>query len=315
MSMIKKSNQPIIVAGIGEVLWDIVGEQETLGGAPVNFAFNAAQLGASAYAISAVGDDGRGNRAIKLLQNKSINVDYIQKTRQETGYVLAHTDDKGVASYRFPDDVAWDNLRLNPAVCQLIDKVNVICFGSLAQRSQTTRDTIYRYLTLASDEQEKKRESIKTLKVFDLNIRQNFYSREIIERSLQFANVLKLNDDELVIMQHLFALKGNQKEQLKQLLDGYGLSLIALTCGEKGSMLVTTNETSEHAGFPCQVVDTIGAGDAFTAAVSLGLLKGLSLAQINHQANYLASTVCQRTGAMNDIPKDVIGNLCTNACT
>ncbi len=309
MSMIKKRDKQIIVAGIGEVLWDIVGEQETLGGAPVNFAFNASQFGVSAYAISAVGDDGRGNRAIALLQDKGINVDYIQKTGQETGYVLAHTDDQGVASYRFPDNVAWDNLRLNPAVCRLIDTVDVICFGSLAQRSQTTRDTIYHYLTWASNEQEKHQGSIKTLKVFDLNIRQNFYSRKIIERSLQFANVLKLNDDELVIMQRLFGLQGSQEEQLQQLLNDYALSLVALTCGEKGSLLVTADETSEHAGFPCQVADTIGAGDAFTAAVTLGLLKGLPLAQINHQANYLASTVCQQAGAMNDIPKEVIGKL------
>ncbi len=315
MSMIKKSNQPIIVAGIGEVLWDIVGEQETLGGAPVNFAFNAAQLGASAYAIAAVGDDERGNRAIKLLQNKSINVDYVQKTTQQTGYVLADTDSKGIATYQFPDNVAWDNLTVNSAICKLIKKLDVICFGSLAQRSQITRDTIYRYLTLASNEQEKNRERIKTLKVFDLNIRQNFYSKAIIKRSLQFANILKLNDDELVLMQHLFSLKGTQAEQLKQLLNNYNLSLVALTCGGKGSVLVTDDEISEHTGFPCQVVDTIGAGDAFTAAVVLGWLKGLSLAQINHQANYLASYVCQRTGAMNDIPKDVIGNLCTNACT
>ncbi|PIE45190.1 MAG: carbohydrate kinase [Gammaproteobacteria bacterium] len=305
----KNSNQAIIVAGIGEVLWDIVGRQETLGGAPVNFAFNAAQLGASAYAISAVGDDGRGNRAIKLLQNKSIDVDYVQKTTQQTGYVLADTDDNGIATYRFPDNVAWDNLTLNPAVCQLIEKLDVICFGSLAQRSQTTRETIYHYLTLASNEQEKHQASINTLKVFDLNIRQNFYSRKIIERSLQFANVLKLNDDELVLMQRLFALKGSQEEQLKQLLNDYGLSLIALTRGEKGSMLVTANEVSEHAGFRCQVVDTIGAGDAFTAGVVMGLLKGLSLAQINHQANYIASYVCQQAGAMNDIPKNVISEL------
>ncbi len=309
MSMIKKSNQPIIVAGIGEVLWDIVGEQETLGGAPVNFAFNAAQLGASAYAISAVGDDERGNRAIKLLQNKSINVDYIQTTRQETGYVLADTDDKGVASYQFPDNIAWDNLTVNSAICKLIKKLDVICFGSLAQRSKSTRETIYHYLALASNAQEKNQGTIQTLKVFDLNIRQNFYSKAIIERSLQFANILKLNDDELVLMQHLFSLKGTQAEQLKQLLNNYNLSLVALTRGQKGSVLVTDDEKSEHTGFPCQVVDTIGAGDAFTAAVVLGWLKGLSLAQINHQANYLASTVCQRAGAMNDIPKDVIGKL------
>ncbi len=307
--MVKQCDKPIVVAGIGEVLWDIVGEQETLGGAPVNFAFNAAQLGASAYAVSAVGDDKRGNQAIALLQNKGLCVDYIEKTKQKTGYVLAHTDDKGVATYQFPDNVAWDNLRPNPATRQLIEKLDVICFGSLAQRSKMTRDTIYHYLTLASNKQEKNQGSIKTLKVFDLNLRQHFYSKAIIARSLQFANVLKLNDEELVIMQRLFGLKGSQEEQLQQLLNGYTLSLVALTRGENGSLLVMADETSEHAGFPCQVVDTIGAGDAFTAAVTLGLLKGLPLAQINRRANYLASYVCQQAGAMNDIPKEVIGKL------
>ncbi len=305
MNTMKKDDKPIVVAGIGEVLWDVVGEQETLGGAPVNFAFNAAQLGASAYAISALGDDRRGNQAIALLQNKGLCVDYIEKTKRETGYVLAHTDDKGVATYQFPDDVAWDNLRPDPATRQLIEKLDVICFGSLAQRSPTTRDTIYHYLTLASNKQEKNQGTIKTLKVFDLNLRQHFYNREIIKCSLQFANVLKLNDEELAIMQRLFGLQGNQEEQLQQLLNSYTLSLVALTRGENGSLLVTADETSEHAGFPCQVVDTIGAGDAFTATVTLGLLKGLPLAQINRQANYLASYVCQQAGAMSDIPKHI----------
>ncbi len=307
--MVKKRDNPIAVAGIGELLWDVVGEQESMGGAPVNFVFNASQLGASAYAISAIGDDGRGNKAITILEDKGINVDCIQKTKQETGYVLASTDDEGVATYQFPDNVAWDNLTLNSSTCELIEKLDVICFGSLAQRSKTTKDTIYHYLTMVSSEREKNLDSIKTLKVFDLNIRQNFYSQGIIKRSLQFANVLKLNDDELVIMQSLFALRGNQEEQLKQLLNDHGLLLVALTRGERGSILVTDSAISEHAGFPCKVVDTIGAGDAFTTVVALGLLKGLPLSRISHQANYLASFVCGQPGAMTDIPKSVIEKL------
>lgn len=283
------------VAGIGELLWDVLPEAEKLGGAPINFAYHVSALGAEAVAISTIGSDRRGEKAIKELQSRGVNTAYISVSDQfDTGYVTARVDSKGVASYEFPDDVAWDHLAINSAAQQCAAELKAICFGTLAQRSDSARSAIQRYLGTTSE---------KTIKVYDLNLRQNFYSRDIIETSLKICTVLKLNDDELGLISSLFLLDGSEYEQIEALLTHFDLELAILTKGSNGSVLITREDISRHQGFAAEVVDTIGAGDSFTAAVVTGLLCNKPLAEINEKANRLAAYVCSQPGAMPPVPQ------------
>ncbi|MEJ2058572.1 MAG: carbohydrate kinase, partial [Desulfofustis sp.] len=261
--------------GIGEVLWDIVGEHETLGGAPVNFAYHAGQLGAESWPVSAVGADERGRRAIGSLQSHDVATDHIIEVEgAPPGYVRATVDGDGVASYTFPDDVAWDHLQIVQKTLDLAARLDAVCFGSLAQRSARSREAIHRFLDALPP---------AALKIFDLNIRQDFYSQKIIRDSLIKADVLKLNDEELTLMAGLEDLGGSPEEQARQLMGRFDLSLVVLTRGGNGSLLISPDELSEHPGFKTDVVDTIGAGDSFTAVTAMGLLRGYSLQQINEQ--------------------------------
>ena len=292
----------LVIAGIGEVLWDVLQDSEELGGAPINFAYHAGALGAEAYAISCVGDDRRGTAALHELAKRSVSTEYITVLPgATTGYVLAEVDSRGIATYTFPDDVAWDRLVIADATAELGKRLNAICFGSLAQRSPISRQAIMNYLGKVGP---------ATLKVFDLNIRQHFYNREIIEMSLDIADVLKLNDDEIVVLGGMFGLTGNQDTQMRQLVERFSLRLGVLTRGGNGSLLVSPGSVSDHPGYPANIVDTIGAGDSFTAATVLGFLKGLSLAQINDQANRIAAYVCSCQGAMPSLPEEMVMRSC-----
>ena len=283
------------IAGIGELLWDVLPDAEQLGGAPINFAYHVSALGAEAVAISTIGSDNRGEKALKELQNRGVNTSYISVLDQfDTGYVTARVDGKGVATYAFPDDVAWDHLAINPAAQQCAAKLKAICFGTLAQRSESSRSSIQQYLGTTSE---------KTLKVYDLNLRQNFYNREIIENSLKMCTVLKLNDDELTVISSLFLLNGAEYEQMESLRKHFDLELVILTKGSNGSILITKDDISRHQGIDTEVVDTIGGGDSFTAAVVTGLLRNKTLDEINEKANRLAAYVCGQPGAMPPVPQ------------
>jgi len=285
------------IAGIGEVLWDVVGAQETLGGAPVNFAYHAGLLGAESWPVSAVGFDERGKRVFSTLRDHGVTAEHIVEVEGVvTGYVMAELDHDGVASYTFPDNVAWDHLRVDKKTGALAAQLDAVCFGSLAQRSIGSRAAIHGFLEAMRPE---------ALKIFDLNIRQNFYTRRIIHDSLVKADVLKLNDDELELMAELEDLGGGQKDQLRRLLERFELSLVALTRGASGSLLMSSTEVSEHPGFDTEVVDTIGAGDSFTAVTVIGLLSGCPLDKINEQAGRVAAYVCSRRGAMVVLPEEM----------
>ena len=210
-----------------------------------------------------------------------------------TGYVEANVDDNGVAHYSFPDDVAWDNIEIKPTTRQIAEQIDCICFGSLAQRSRASRETILEFIGLTRPD---------TLKIFDLNIRQEFYSKEIVSSSLELADVLKLNDEELEIVTGLFTLSGGENERIDMLKEMFSLRGVVLTKGADGSVIHFENEKSEYTGSPVNVVDTIGAGDSFTASVAVGLLSGRSLDEINRHANLVASYVCGKKGAMVNMP-------------
>ncbi|MGI9538028.1 MAG: carbohydrate kinase family protein [Desulfocapsaceae bacterium] len=293
--MPKLINVKPVVAGIGEVLWDVMGDDETLGGAPVNFAYQAGQLGAEALAISSIGDDQRGERAVSTLAERGVATAHLTTIEGvETGYVQASVDAEGVASYVFPDDVAWDRIRIDPLTMVLASHLDAISFGSLAQRTVHSRSIIHRFL-----------ESLHpgALKVFDLNIRQSYYSVEIIRASLEQADVLKLNEEEIILLARLEDLKGSIDEQLRLLVERYRLSLAVLTRGGSGSLLVSNADISDHPGYQAEVVDTIGAGDSFTAVTTIGILKGYSLDSINEHANRVAAHVCSSRGAMVPLPE------------
>lgn len=282
------------IAGIGEILFDVFGETEELGGAPINFVYHASALGAVGIAVSSVGNDQRGRKAIDELKKRGLDVDCINiDERHPTGYVAASLDDQGIASYEFPDNVAWDHLSPNRQALEIAPQLDAICFGSLAQRSPVSRQAIRCFLA---------KTSTNALKIYDINLRQNFYTRNTIIESLELADMVKLNDEELPVMAGMLDIDGEDGEMLEAVVKRFRLKLAVLTRGDRGSLLVSPEESSEHSGFtPTQIADTVGAGDSFTAVVTIGLLDGEALQTINARANQVAAYVCSRTGAMPDL--------------
>ncbi|MFW5501520.1 MULTISPECIES: carbohydrate kinase family protein [unclassified Maridesulfovibrio] len=286
----------LFIAGLGEILFDVLADSEEIGGAPVNFAYHAGRLGADGAAISTLGDDDRGRRATYELMNRELYLSGVSiDPDHETGYVEASLDDQGVATYYFPDDIAWDHLKLNDTAMDFAAQVDAVCFGTLAQRSAESRKAIQTFLDAAP----------QALKVYDMNLRQNFYSKEIIAESLERADVLKLNDDEIRVIAPMFGLEGSERDMLKTLHDNFGLKCSVLTRGNKGSLIICDEGEIDHPGIEVtKISDTIGAGDSFTAAVTIGLLLGHSLKEISDHANKLAAHVCSCKGAMPAIPAE-----------
>jgi len=288
-------DRPLLI-GLGELLWDVLPGGEQLGGAPANFSYHAAALGAVGLPVSTVGMDDRGERALRVLAVKGLSTAGIAVTdRYPTGYVEAILDDRGIATYRFPDEVAWDHLQINDMAEAAATRAAAVCFGTLCQRSADSRRVIVDFL---------RRLPPAVIRVFDVNLRQHFYSPEIVRTSLERTDIVKLNDDELPVLAGFFQLTGDASHQLGQLRERFGLQLALLTRGGHGSLLVSAAEISDHPGISVNLVDTIGAGDSFTAAVTVGMLLGLPLAEINDLANRFAAWVCGRAGAMPAIPAE-----------
>ena len=288
--------------GLGEVLWDVLegagegagGGDRTLGGAPANFAFHVNGLGGAGVPVSRVGRDDLGREAVDLLRANGLDTACVTVDPQHaTGTVLAQLDGRGQATYVFPPDVAWDFLELNRAARDLAKRADAVSFGTLAQRSEVSRAAIHEFLRAVP---------AACLKVFDVNLRQDFYSRDILEQSLDAAHVLKVSDTELPVLAGMFGASGDDRSVLEAFVSRFGLKLAALTRGAAGSLLVAPGEASEHAGLRVEVVDTIGAGDAFGAALTLGLLAGWDLDRVNARANEVAARVCAQQGAMVEAP-------------
>ena len=285
------------VFGIGEVLWDLLPDGPQLGGAPANFAYHARSLGLDAAVVSRVGDDELGSDLLERLQRLNVPVDLItQMAGLPTGTVSVRLNDHGVPHYTIHEPVAWDQIEPTARTWEHVHDAKVVCFGSLAQRSAISRKTI-QDLVLATP--------TTALRVFDINLREPFYSREILEQSLRLANVLKLNDTELSVLEAMFELAGPVKEQIKQLAARFDLRTIALTRGEKGSLLFHQGCWSEGSVRPVKVVDTVGAGDAFTAALVKGLILGMRPGDIISAANEVARFVCTCMGATPPLPDNV----------
>jgi len=285
-----------VVVGIGEMLWDVFSEGKKLGGAPLNFNHHCGQLGAPAHPVSAVGADVEGAEIRQILVSKNLPDAHVQTdTAHPTGRVNVTLQD-GKPTYEILAQVAWDYIRFDQNLRDLASCADAVCFGSLAQRSPVSRATIQAFLETMRPQ---------TLRIFDVNLRQNFYSKEVLETSLRHANILKLSDEELPTLARFHDLSGQVLEQLQALRRMFDLRLVAYTRGSEGSLLVSANHTSDHPGFPTEVIDTVGAGDSFTATLCMGLLQNLPLAEINRRACQVASFVCSQSGATPQLPSKI----------
>ena len=293
-------NKPIIV-GVGEILWDMLPGGKVLGGAPANFACHCSQLGAKSHVISAIGKDDPGCEILEDVEMLGIRSDFLFiEERFPTSTVTVKLDAKGHPEYTIHENVAWDHIPEDQGAIGLMAGADAVCFGSLAQRSPVSRKSIQSYLSAAPGD---------CLRVFDVNLRQHYYSKELIEESLGFADVLKLNDEELVILSDLFALEGDENALIRSFQQTYNLKLVALTKGGDGSTLYHGTERSDYRADEVNAVDTVGAGDSFTAAMVMTFLKGMYLKDIHRIASEISAYVCTQNGATPAIPSDLISEL------
>jgi fructokinase len=287
------------VVGLGEVLWDVLPDHTCLGGAPSNFAYVTSLMGDQGIVASRVGEDSRGLEALRLLEQQGLNIDHVQTDRDyATGTVKVDLDAKGQAQYEIAEPAAWDFLEWTPEWQRLAESIDAVCFGSLAQRSEQSRATIRRFLAASSS----------ALKVFDVNLRQSYYSQDVLAESMRLADIVKLNDEELPKIMSLAGFShsspnsSSNKEELssaQRLASTFDLKLVCITRGGRGSLLVrSTGAFHEHAGFRVHVADTVGSGDAFTAGLVHEYLHGASLELMNEVANLVGAWVASEVGAM-----------------
>ncbi len=283
------------VVGIGEVLWDMLPEGKKLGGAPANFAYHVSRFGIDSSAVSSVGKDALGAEILEILKSKNLDR-YVTEVDYPTGTVQVTLDGAGVPCYEIKEGVAWDNIPYTPALKELASRTTAVCFGSLAQRSSISRETIKHFLDdMPSGD--------GILKIFDINLRQNFYDKDILCESLKRCNILKINDEELVTVSRMFGYPGiDLEDKCWILLAKYGLKMLILTCGVNGSYVFTPGNVSFVETPKVDVVDTVGAGDSFTAAFVASILKGKSVYDAHHFAVEVSAFVCTRNGAMPELP-------------
>jgi fructokinase len=279
------------VVGLGEVLWDLLPERTCLGGAPANFAYITTLMGDQGIVASRVGEDSRGLEALRRMEELGLDIDHVETDREHpTGTVKVELDGKGVARFEIAHPVAWDFLEWTPDWQRLAENADAVCFGSLAQRSEESRATVRSFLRATPS---------GSLKVFDVNLRQSYYSAEVLAESMKLADIVKLNDDELPKIMSL--AKFPHKDDVssaQRLISTYDLKLLCLTRGGRGSLLVRNGDASEHPGFHVPVADTVGSGDAFTAGLVHEYLHGASLDLMNEVANLVGAWVTSEVGAM-----------------
>ena len=286
-----------VIVGLGEILWDMLPSGKALGGAPANFAYHAQELGGCSVVVSCVGNDELGREIISSLENLDMTSELLSVDKvHPTGVVSVTINKEMKPSYRIQEEVAWDYIPDTPLLRQLASKSDAVCFGTVAQRLHLSRMTIQTFLRLMEHD---------SIRVFDINLRQNFYSYEVIKTSLDMANVLKLNENELYVVKKILKLNGNEKKILNELSRKYNLRLIALTKGIEGSILYSEGKISQHEGYRVEMGDTVGAGDAFVAALVTGLLRGYELDDLNNKANRVASYICSKHGATPSLTNEI----------
>lgn len=295
------------VIGLGEALFDCLPEGRKLGGAPANFAYHVSQFGLNGCAISAIGDDELGEEIVETFER--VNLSHIlPKVEQPTGTVKVTLDAKGVPQYEICLGVAWDNIPYTDEMAAIARETKAVCFGSLAQRSEVSRTTIQRFLDETPTE---------ALRVFDINLRQHWYSADVINESLKRCNILKINDEELDVVapmllgisthpDHLIAEDREQTTTIcRELISRYNLQMLILTCGAVGSYVFTANEISWQDTPKVTVADTVGAGDSFTASFVAQILAGKNIRDAHKTAVNVSAFVCTQNGAMPTIPDEL----------
>ena len=286
-----------LVIGLGEALWDMLPSGKQMGGAPANFVYHVSQFGIQGVAVSALGKDALGDELMDCFERVGLQVE-MPRVDFPTGTVQVSVNEAGVPSYEIKTGSAWDNIPFTPEIEALARRATVVCFGSLAQRSPVSRETIARFLDLLPAD---------SLKVFDINLRQSFYSKEIIESSLNRCDILKINDEELEIVKRLLGKEDLSEEALcRDLMETYGLEMVILTCGTDGSRVYAPKEVSVMDTPNVTVADTVGAGDAFTGAFVAALLKGSPVRKAHELAVKVSAYVCTCAGAMPRLPETVV---------
>ncbi len=289
-----------LVVGLGEALWDVLPEGKKLGGAPANFAYHAGQMGMDTIAVSALGRDELGDETIKALEEK--NLAYLMpRVAYPTGTVQVELDAVGVPSYNIKEGVAWDNIPLTYEMKEVAKTARAVCWGSLAQRSDVSRKSIHEFIRLTPRD---------CLRVFDINLRQNFYTKEILQDSFRLCNVLKINDEELVMIGRMFGYPGlDMQNKCWLLLGKYNLDMLVLTCGVNGSYVFTPGLMSFQETPKVKVADTVGAGDSFTGAFCASVLQGKTVAEAHKIAVEVSAYVCTQKGAMPVLPEELVNKV------
>ena len=294
----KRIDMENFVVGMGEALWDILPEGKKIGGAPANFAYHVSQFGLPSCVVSAVGADTFGKELLENFTSKGLN-HLIPEVPYPTGTVQVEIDPAGIPQYEIKENVAWDNIPYTPQLHALAQNTKAVCFGSLAQRNVVSRETINRVLDAMPRTDD-------TLTVFDVNLRQGFYDKEILCNSMQRCNVLKINDEELVIISRMFGYPGiDLQDKCWILLGKYNIKMLILTCGINGSYVFTPGQVSFQPTPKVEVADTVGAGDSFTAAFIASILKGKSVEQAHSIAVRTSAFVCTKNGAMPILPSEL----------
>lgn len=287
-----------MIVGMGEALWDVLPEGKKIGGAPANFAYHVSQFGFNSRVVSAVGDDKLGNEILDNFAEKNLKF-LIEKVPYPTGTVQVELDSEGVPCYNIKEGVAWDNIPFTPDLEELAKQTRAVCFGSLAQRSVVSRETINKFLDTMPDDGDR-------LRIFDINLRQSFYTKEILCNSMERCNILKINDEELVTVSRMFGYPGiDLQDKCWILLAKYNLKMLILTCGVNGSYVFTPGNISFVETPKVEVADTVGAGDSFTATFVAAILKGMKVNEAHKLAVEASAYVCTQNGAMPVFPLEL----------
>ncbi len=280
-----------IIVGLGEALWDLLPDGKKIGGAPANFAYHTSQFGFEGWVISSVGSDELGDEIVEILTEKGLNL-MLERSEAPTGSVKVTLSDDGIPQYEICNGVAWDNISYSQSMDELASRAKCVVFGSLAQRNEISRNSIQRFVAKVGERKD-------TMRIFDINLRQNFYNKEMISKSLELCNILKINDEELEIVAKMFNLDDSDIELVcKKIIDIYSLEMLILTCGAVGSYIFYRDEKSYIETPRVEVADTVGAGDSFTATFAASLMRGDSIAKAHALAVKVAAYVCTQSGAM-----------------
>ena len=283
------------VVGLGEVLWDVLPEGKKLGGAPANFAYHAGQFGLDTMAVSALGEDKLADETLHQIEDKHLPY-ALPRVPYPTGTVQVELDNEGIPTYNIKENVAWDNIPFTEDIRSIAENCRAVCWGSLAQRNIVSRTSIYKFLEATPDD---------CLKIFDINLRQNFYTKEVIQESVKRCNILKINDEELVLIGRLFGYPGLDIENKCWLILGkYDLDMLVLTCGVNGSYVFSAGNMSYQETPKVTVADTVGAGDSFTGTFCAAILKGKSVEEAHKLAVEVSAYVCTQNGAMPQVPSE-----------